>query len=55
MTYLAYDIAPKKKKAFACKTDTLGSLYSHPVLILTETSKSKNQVVHEQKFKHMTS
>ena len=41
MTYLAYDIAPKKNKAFTCKTNTLGSLYSHAVLILTETSKSK--------------
>ena len=32
-------------------TETLGSLYSHALLILTESSKSKNQVVHEQKFK----
>ena len=37
--------------AFACKTETLGSLYSHALLILTKSSKSKNQVVHEQKFK----
>ena len=34
---------------FACKT--LGSLYSHALLILTESSKSKNQVVDEQNFK----
>ena len=33
--------------AFACKTETLGSLYSHALLILTKSSKSKNQVVHE--------
>ena len=39
------------KLAFACKTETLGSLYSHALLILTKSSKSKNQVVHEQKFK----
>ena len=38
--------------AFACKTETLGSLYSHALLILT---KSKNQVVHEQKFKDLLS
>ena len=36
--------------AFACKTETLGSLYSHALLILTKLAKSKNQVVHEQKF-----
>ena len=40
----------KANWAFACKTETLGSLYSHALLILTYT-KSKNQVVHEQKFK----
>ena len=38
------------KLTFACKTETLGSLYSHALLILTESSKSKRQVVHEQKF-----
>ena len=38
--------------AFACKTETLGSPYSHALLILT---KSKNQVVHEQKFKDLLS
>ena len=38
--------------AFACKTETLGSLYSHALLILTYISESKNQVVHEQKFKN---
>ena len=32
-------------------TGHLGSVYSHALLILTYTSKSKNQVVHEQKFK----
>ena len=37
--------------AFACKTETLGFLYSHIVLILTKSSKCKNQMVHEQKFK----
>ena len=30
---------------------TFGSLYSHALLILTKSFKSKNQVVHEQKFK----
>ena len=35
----------------ACKAETLGFLYSHALLIPTYTSKSKNQVVHEQKFK----
>ena len=41
--------------AFACKTETLGSLYDHALLILTKSSKSKNQVVHEQKFKCLPS
>ena len=36
--------------AFACKTETLGSLYSHALLILTKSFKSKHQVVYEQKF-----
>ena len=40
---------------FACKTETLGSLYSHALLILTESSKSKNQVLHELKFKDLLS
>ena len=31
------------------------SLYSHALLILTKSSKSKNQVVHEQKFKDLLS
>ena len=35
---------------FAYKTETLGSLYSHALLIPTKSSKSKHQVVHEQKF-----
>ena len=38
------------KLAFACKCETFRSLYSHALLILTK-SKSKNQVVLEQKFK----
>ena len=41
--------------AFACKTETLSSLYSHALLILTKSSKSKYQVVHEQKFKDLLS
>ena len=40
---------------FACKTETLGSLYNNALLILNESSKSKNQVVHEQKFKDLLS
>ena len=39
----------------ACKVKTLGSLYSHALLILTESSKSKDQVVHEQMFKDLPS
>ena len=39
------------KLAFACKSKTFRSWYSHTLLIPTESSKSKNQVVHEQKFK----
>ena len=39
--------------AFACETETLGSLKSHALLILTKPSKSKNQVVHEKKFKDL--
>ena len=41
--------------ALACKTQTLSSLYSHALLILTKSSKSKHQVVHEQKFKDLLS
>ena len=41
--------------AFACKTETLSSLYIHALLILTKSSKSKHQVVHEQKFKDLLS
>ena len=41
--------------AFTCKNETLGSLYSHALLILTKSSKSKNQVMHEQKFKDLLS
>ena len=38
------------KLTFACKTETLGFLYSRALLILTE-----NQVVHEQKFRDLLS
>ena len=41
--------------AFACKTETLGSLYGHGLLILIKSSKSKNQVMYEPKFKHLLS
>ena len=41
--------------AFACKTETLSFLYSHTLLILTKSSKSKHQVVHEQKFNDLWS
>ena len=41
--------------ALACKTETLSSLYSHALFILTKSSKSKHQVVHEQKFKDLLS
>ena len=37
--------------AFAFNTETLNSLYIHALLILTKSSKSINQVVHEQRFK----
>ena len=36
-------------------TLTLGSLYSHALLIPLKSSKSKNQVVHEQMFKDLLS
>ena len=35
--------------AYACKSETLISLCSHALLIVTKPSKYKNQVVHEQK------
>ena len=38
--------------AFARKTQTLGFLNSHALLILTESSKFKNQVVHEETFEN---
>ena len=41
--------------AFACKTETLSSLYNHALFILTKSPKSKHQVVHEQKFKDLLS
>ena len=41
--------------AFAGMTETLSSLYSHALLILTKSYKSKHQVVHEQKFKDLLS
>ena len=37
--------------AFACKPETLDSLHSDALLISIKSSKSKNQVMHEQKFK----
>ena len=37
-------------QAFACKSEIFRSLCNHAILILTKSSKSKNQVVHEQKF-----
>ena len=39
----------------ACNSETSGSLYGHALLILTKSSKFKNQVVHEQKFKNLLS
>ena len=39
---------------FAWKTETLGSLVSHALLIPLKSTKSKFQVVHEQKFKLWT-
>ena len=40
---------------FSCKTETLVPLYSHALLIPLKSSKSKYQVVHEQKFKDLLS
>ena len=40
---------------FACKTETLCSLQSHALLIPLKSSKSKQQEVHEQKFKDLSS
>ena len=48
-------IEPGPLIEIACKTETLGSLYIHALLIPTKSSKSKNQVVHEQKFKDLLS
>ena len=39
------------KLAFVCKSETFRYFYSHALLILVKSSKSKIQVVHEQKFK----
>ena len=39
------------KWSFACKTDFRFLIYSHALLIPIKLSKSKNQVMHEQKFK----
>ena len=36
-------------------SETLGSFYSHALLIFLKSSKSKHQVVHEQKFKDLLS
>ena len=46
---------PSYHLSFAYKTETLGSLYSHALLILLKSSKSKHHVVHEQKFKDLLS
>ena len=43
------------KLALAFKIETLGSLYSHALLIPTKSSKSKNQVMHTQKLKDVLS
>ena len=40
---------------FACKTETLVSIYSQALLIPLKWSKSKYQAVHEQKFKDVLS
>ena len=45
----------KSNLTFACKTETLGSLYNHALLILLKSLKSKYQVVKEQKFKDLLS
>ena len=45
----------KSNLTFACKTETLGSLYSHALLILLKSLKSKYQVVKEQKFNDLLS
>ena len=45
---------PYPNWAIACKAKPLGSLYSHALLIISKSSKSKNQVVHEQKFKDLS-
>ena len=42
-------------EAIACKIETLGSIYSHALSILFKSSKSKCQVVHEQKFNDLQS
>ena len=44
-----------KSNTFACKTETLGSIYCHVLLIPLKSSKSKYQVVHEQQFKDLLS
>ena len=49
--YLRSSHRPK----FACKTESLGSLYSHALLVLLKSAKSKYQVLHEQKFKDLLS
>ena len=46
------------KLTFACKTETLGSLYNYALLIIAKSSqylKVQNQVLHEQKFKDLLS
>ena len=46
---------PYTNLAFASKTETLCSLYSHALLIPLKSSKSKHQVVNEQKIKDLLS
>ena len=48
--------SPYPNCALPCKSKPLGTLYSHALLILTKNHpKSKNQMVHEQKFKGLLS
>ena len=42
-------------ECYTYMTETLGSLYGHASLIRLKSSKSKHQVVHEQKFKDLLS
>ena len=55
--HFALGLGEKKRKnrVFSNSTETLGSLHSQALLILTKSSKSKNHVVHEHKFKDLLS